>query len=297
MRRRFAVVLLCLAGCEASRPATDIHELKVSTFPIPGVAGISGIAKDAAGVLYAVPERDRRLARIPVVTGPIELLPIAGAPKGVDLESVAWIDGSTLAFGTESNERDRLTDVIYYGLVSSTGVTLREKFIFDYGAFSVRAQRNQGVEALCSAGKRLIAISELVLERGGKRVAPLISYQLPSGEMTRFLVTLTTSTGKISGATCRPVPHGEAIEVLAIERHYGVGVINRFVVPLGKKDELLPTEQVFDFGSKMNPPPNFEGLTWLSNDEVLLISDNQSGRLTGETQIFRLQLPLYGDGR
>jgi hypothetical protein len=297
MRLCIALLSLFAFACEDAKSVTTAPALTVTPFPIPEVAGISGITRDEGGTLYAVPERDRRLARIPVVTGPIELLPIIGAPRGIDLESIAWVGGATLAFGTESNEKERLTDIIYYGLVTSTGIVLKEKFLFDYGAFQARAGRNQGVEALCSAGRRLIAVAEVVFDKGGRRTAPLISFALPSGEQSRFLLELTTSTGKISGMACRAVPHGEALEMLAIERHYAVGVINRYVLPLENKEAVLPAEQVFDFGSKMSPPPNFEAITWLSNDEILIMSDNQSGKVTGETQIVRLTLPLHGDGR
>lgn len=294
--KRLAIALVALSACKDAPSSLIDGGVNLETFPIGGALGLSGLARTPDGVFWAVPERDRFMLRIPPHGLP-EKIPITGAAKGLDLESLAWVGGATLAVGTESTEADRLTDVIYFGLISSTGIELKPRFVFDYGAFSTRAPRNVGVEALCAAEGRLIAGNEIALELRGRRVAPLMVFDLASGESKRYAVALTSKTGKLAGMCCRPTPEHDAIEALAIERHFGVSVIIRFIIPLIDKDQALPSEVVFDFGTRLNPPPNFEGIEWISDDEVILVSDNQYGGMTGETQVVHLPLPLHNHGK
>lgn len=302
MSLRSTTALLCFFGpalafsaCrhpEATEAAQTDGGVVLETFPIHGSLGISGLARSDDGTLWALPERDRRMIRIPP-SGPITRITISGAPEGVDLESLAWIGGATLAFGTESQKSDRLLDPIYFGVVTESGIELKPKLLFDYGAFSTRATRNAGIEALCAAGSKLVAVSEMVLEVGGRRVAPMMIYDLKTGEAQRNSLQLMSDVGKISGLTCRTRTGSDALEALAIERHFGVSIVLRFVIPAGEKDQILPSEVIFDFGARLTPPPNFEGIEWISEDEALLVSDNQFRAQTGETQLVKLKVPRH----
>ena len=124
---------------------------------------------------------------------------------------------------------------------TDTGVALLPRLFFDYGAFSLRAPRNVGVEGLCAAAGKLLAANELVFELRGHRVAPMMLFDLNGGGPPKhFELTLTSKTGKIAGLCCRSA--GEALEVLAIERHFGVSSIIHFsgsVAPFGQTLPLI----------------------------------------------------------
>lgn len=290
----FVSALACGACRDADTPDKTANDggVVLETFPVHGSLGISGLARSDDGTLWALPERDRRMIVIPP-SGPITRVAIHGAPEGVDLESLAWIGGATLAFGTESQKADRLTDPIYFGVVGEAGIELKPKLLFDYGAFSTRATRNAGIEALCAAGSKLVAVSEMVLEVGGRRVAPMMVYDLKTGAAQRNTLLLLSEVGKIAGLSCRTMAGSDALEALAIERHFGISMVLRFIIPVGEKDQTLPSEMIFDFGARLTPPPNFEGIEWISEDEALLVSDNQFRTQTGETQLVKVKVPLH----
>ena len=92
-----AVALIVLAGCGKS-PGVDpkathglFDEIVIDTPP-----GLSGLALDDHDILWAVPERDRKLVEItlsPTNGVTIALHPIDGVPDGVDTEGLAWLGG------------------------------------------------------------------------------------------------------------------------------------------------------------------------------------------------------------
>ncbi len=260
------------------------------------VDGLSGLTIDDEGMLWAVPERSPFL--VALRDGRVEaVIPLEGFPEEADAESIAHLGGRRFAIGTESMDDDRPSDHVYLVEVSGAlpGATARvtSRIELPYAVLSVSPAENKGIEGLCAVGETVIAAVEPKLTRDdGICTTALARGDLTSGQWSGYDVELSTATGKISALACRA--QGTNIEVFAIERHYEVMRILRFVVPEAPGAAPIVPELVVDLGGALEGDPNLEGLAIDAGDFVM-INDNHYGERTGPSEEFRLRLPARAD--
>jgi hypothetical protein len=115
----------------------------------------------------------------------------------------------------------------------------------------------------------------MVGEEDGRRFAPVGRYDMAAERWTAFRLWLTSSTGKISALSCRT--RGARIQVLAIERHFGISRLLEFDVPRDGSGGDLEPELVMDLAAEVEGDPNLEGVTWTLDGRVVLVLDSQWG--------------------
>lgn len=318
MARYLLIIVVALSACRTkaevptplSAMSTAHGDVSLAQLTVEGdLRGISGMAPAGDGTFWIVPERDRRLFRIAVTADAAEVvqtLPIRGAPDGQDLESVAlWASSAPpgrLLFGTETTA-ERTTDSVIVGNVGADAVVLGEKmkpWALEYGPWQVTPGRNRGLEALCVAGPWLLAVSETVKTLGDARLAPVALRRLSTSTTAnndawhRFALRLTSVDGKISAVTCRTTADGRVLAI-AIERHYGIMRLIRFALSpdaAQPNPNLAPVTATSSidlakaYGGR--DVPNFEGIVWLDDDRLLLVSDNDYGGVAGPTLVLRV---------
>lgn len=301
-----AAVLLAILCC--SRPAATRSAVVAGVELPPGfvlsqseersLVGASGLTVDRAGKLWAVPEDSRSLLALSVAARTLRVegrpLRIEGIDAGLDIESIAAIDPGHFVLGSEARgvrEADRL----FWVEVEGRRARVTRAIELEYRWWGIRAEDNQGIEGLCHADGRLVAALEPVIKKGGKRYAPIGSFDMDSGRWRAMRLRLTTDAGKIAALSCRARPEGE-IAVTAVERHYGIARVLWFSLPDpgspaagSASGELLP-EVLLDLGPLLRPLPNFEGIARLG-DELFIISDNFQRSTTGPTYMVRFSAP------
>lgn len=262
--------------------------------------GASGLAMAPSGHLFTVLERDHQVFELKIEEPDVQVLSaraVIGAPSGVDLEALAVIDDTHLAFGTETTRTDRTGDLILFAELTQDAVQVTgEVLALDYAPWGITPERNRGIEGLCHAAGVLVAAVETVGVQDGQRFAPIAAYDLLQRTWTYHRVALTTETGKIAGLSCRTSPTG--IEVLAIERHYEVSRIVQFTLPrVGIGQNIVPSP-MFDMGPLFEGAkiPNFEGLAVLPDGRWVSISDNDYGGVSGPTELLILPAPTQAAG-
>lgn len=279
-----AVVLALAGACKTRLPeppaqtARAIMESHTHT-------GLSGLAVDGEGELWAVPERQAVLVRLKVEGTRLavaEALPIEGFPEGRDLESLAIAEG-TFYVGTESLEPERDEDPI---VVIARGDHGSAKVVgaiaFPYGKWNTKGSRNHGVEGVCIAGDKLVAAAELGLGTS-KRRAPVGVFDLETGAFERaWEVPLTSETGKLSALDCNKTR--EVIDLRAIERHYGVARL--IEARLDPAAATVSTRVPVDLSTKLDPLPNIEGIALDRDGWMHIITDNQGRTAKGPTLLF-----------
>ena len=228
--------------------------------------GLSGLTADPSGALWAIAEDERAMLRIDPVSGRWTVFEIRGLPAHVEAESLAWISPGRFVIGTEA-ERAGGSDEAYYVHRVADVMHVERTFLFDYTPWNLSAGDDAGVEGICSAGDHLVAVSEVVGRHGGRRFAPL-AMRTRDGSWSRHRLWLSSATGKISGIDCSLVDG--SVEVLAIERHFGVTRVLRFDV-LG---EDLEPEIVADWDAALaGDSPNLEGIARVPGG-TYFIADN-----------------------
>lgn len=276
------VVAACSAAPAGPRPA------RVDRAPIDvAIDGLSGLAIDGDGVPIAVAEGGEALVAI----GPrgARAIPLVGVPDGVETESIAWLGGDRFALGTESMDVGRTADAILIVERGPERARVVDRVALPYSVLGVRGEENHGIEGLCFApgerGGTLIAAMENVASRDGARWAPL-GVREGDGAFRRVLLRLGSETGKISALDCRR--RGDAIDVIAIERHFGVMRIVQFDLRAGV-DRVTP-RVVYDLAGRLEGDPNLEGIA-RAGDELLLVVDNHYGTRQGPNELVRVPLP------
>jgi len=265
------------------------------------IRGASGLARDPDGQLAGVLERAPGLLwKEP--GGPLQVLPLSGLPSGIDLESITYWEGSgpvaggmnppagaiaalnagrprRWVLGTERHEA-RTDDLLIYvetedGAARVTGVER-----VDYGASHLEVESNQGLEALCAVGPDLLLFIERTVEDERGSLTPILWFRPGVGVRSVRWLRMTTKTGRISDADCRPTPDGGA-EVLAIERHYGVSRLISFVVPASEEGPIHAELQLNLARHFPLPLPNFEGLSRAADGSLWILSDNDPPSTSG----------------
>lgn len=292
--------ILLLGGCRgfAYQHSDVVHtqaaRAGVRRFVVPtqGYHGLSDLTRDNQGRFFAIPEKDRALLELsmdpahPGLTNPA--IPIEGIEPALDTESLAWISPNKFALGTESQEPDRTEDEILLVTVHGNRAHVTERIAFPYALWSMRAPANWGLEGMCFAGGHLLASSEAVgLLPQKQRFAPIARLDSNDGinRFVPFALHLTSKTGKISGIACRYRPGDDNIQVVALERHYSVSRILRFTIPQAGQApfEIVP-EVVLDLAATLDGLPNYEGISWTSQGDLVILSDNFMAFATGPTE-------------
>lgn len=273
------------------------------------LTGLSDLTASDDGKLWAVAERTRALVRMEADGTDVRLVPLAGVPVRLDVEGMAWLGGGRFALGTESDDPRRTSDLLLFARLVDGGARARveRSIVLDYGRWPLRPKGNQGLEGVCAAGPALVVAVESVSGTGSHRFAPVAVYHMASGGWTPYLVRLTSRTGKLSALSCLiRRGRGGAIDVLAVERHFGVARLVRFELPAAG---ATPTAPVTTPAGRDRPPPahitpvlvadlaellqnqeNFEGLVWDGERDIALVVDNDWAGVTGPNLLVRARL-------
>ncbi len=332
-----AILLACVAACQGSgtpdgtsgkksaapavpaEVAADVAAnvdvaVDVAVIGLDGVTGLSGLAADARGALWMVPERKDMLIERPAEAGATpRAWPLTGAPdEELDLESLAWLgttqDGrERFAMGTEAIcERNTHAVLVAERQGDGFGVVETIRLSLDLWPETV-CEDGHGIEGLCAAlgpqGEAYVvaAIEHPEQDEQKRRYAPVavLGYAGPAGPAektwTPYRVALTSETGKLSALDCVLAPGG--IEVWGIERHFETSRLVRFVLPTqgagqaqGENGLIAPTV-VMDLSPYTNGGKrNFEGLR-VADGRVHILVDNQWRTITGPNEILSLSLP------
>jgi hypothetical protein len=244
--------------------------------------GLSDVALDGDGHVWIIPERDRHL----LIDG--KSLPLSGVPAGLDTESIAVIGPHSALLGTESQVDGRTSDLILHIEVEGGAARVTSSETLSYMPWDLRVADNHGIEALCAAGDYVVAGIEEVLRADGARQAPL-AVRRGGGPWSAWRVRLTTKTGKLSGLGCRVRAEG-GLDLVGIERHFGVGRVLAFTLPASGSPVKLVPRVVVDFADTMSGDlPNFEGIAFAREPgTLLLVNDNDSGGRRGDSYLWRL---------
>lgn len=259
MRRSF---LLLLIACSSKREPEARDPFTRYTLDSP--PGVSDLAIDDRGTLYAIPERDHVVLEIAKPGAPIVSHPLDGVPDGVDTEAIAWLSPGHFAIGTEGQDVASAS-VLYAELRADGHVAVTSTLAIT----GVPLSPNHGAEAMCGRGDDLwVAIEHAVS-------APLVHVHAGKIADTRA-IALTTDTGKIAALACTT-----ADDIYAIERHYGVHRI------LHIRDLAHPTVAL-DLDPILHNSRNIEGIARLPDGRFVLVNDNQSRTVEGPTELLVL---------
>lgn len=257
--------------------AAPSPEWKVQRFVLDtgGIRGVSGMAIDPAGAMWAVAERDRALFRLRFDGGVPRLdgapLRLEGVPGGVDTESLAWLGPGSIALGTE-DQYERKREVVLTATVGKAGARVTGELEIPLKPWKIKGKPNAGVEGLCAAERHLLAIFETTREKKGRRLAGLAA-RTGEGKWVELKLVLTTDTGKISSLACRAIGPS-SVEAIAIERHYAVSRVLRFIAILDGHKHTIEPEVLVDLAPLLDPMPNLEGIEWLDEKTLVLIGDD-----------------------
>lgn len=282
----FGVLAACyLVSCKARVPnvpePTGRAILKDTTY-----AGFSGLTFDDRGRLWAVPERRAVLVRLAVAGAALtvaEVVPIEGHPDGYDLESVEYFGGQFF-IGTEHLRPDRTSDPVLVVEVEGSRARVVRTLSFSYEPWKIRASRNNGLEGVCVTEKYLVASAEIGLGTSERRAPVAVIDRLTGRPKQAYKVKLTSETGKFSALECRL--RGESIELLAVERHFGIARLVSVTLPLDGSTTLVTGHVVADMSRRLSPLPNIEGIARGRDGKLYAITDNQARAASGPTMLF-----------
>jgi hypothetical protein len=273
--------------------------------PLPGVTGLSDLARDDAGRFWAVEERapagssatTRQIVRLDLsdLTRPrvadrlrFEL------PSVLDAESLAPLGPDRFALGTEvqpehASEGSQTSDAVFVVVVASTGpgaarVDASAGWSLDYAQWNRQREVNHGIEGMCATRDWVLMASE---QRVGAPPAAVFS---PLALRDRR--TSSTANGKlwlthddrISALTCCEAPDG-TLDVMAVQRGLHAGqsthrllafrVATRASGPLEATPDLdVDLEPLYAAAGGVGIMPNLEGLAPLDASSIVMITDD-----------------------
>ena len=271
-----ALVIFAGVGCTKKEARAPGRVLRLDT----EVAGLSGLSRDEHGALWAPGEDADAVLRIEPDSGAVTRYPVVGAPEGADLEALTWIEGTRFVVGTETQEKGRTRDVILDGRLDGDRFVVSPIGHLEYTLWQLTAPNNHGIEGLCHVDGVMVFATELVEDKDSRRWAPVGSYDPKTQAWTAHRVALTTETGKLAAIDCRD--DDGVVEVIAVERHYGVSRLLRFRIPHGPVGQWIEPAVAADLSMLISPLPNFEGLAWLKDGSVVLLTDNEYRRVSSE---------------
>lgn len=293
--RVLALVGFVLVGCREQPDAAPVEPLPRMPLADPVLRGVSGVAlipNSGEPLQYlVVPERGRHI--VPIVlsgsagehvqlrSGPA--MAMNGVPEGLDTESLAFFrpesDPTQIVLGTEAHT-PRKSDALLLGEMAPGAFEVRRVVELDYGAWSMEAEDNHGLEGICAVEGRIVTVCETLHPDQSRRWAPVAVYDVDEDEWAYHRVALRTSDGTISGLSCAKGERGRIV-VSAIERHYDTMRLVRFV--LGESPDVEAEELVNLAPSIGGDTPNLEGLA-PAGDGFLLLTDNDNGGVSGTTE-------------
>jgi hypothetical protein len=299
MRR--TVITLALVAASCSKPVDQRKaETLYTEVPIDTKPGLSGLAVDEAGALWAVAERGglpnpmtHTLAQGPEteayrITLDANLaptvwpFPVRGVPADSDLEAMAWLGPNQFAFGTEGSIEGIAT--VLTAEKKADEIDITGTIVLDEATLGTSLEANEGAEGLCGSGDTIIVAIEGAGTTDGKRWAPVA--RIEAGKVARVhKLWLLTTTGKISSLDCTIARDG-TVNGWAIERHFEVTRIVRFTLPpVGHgSDDVHPVEML-DLGPVLHSKLNLEGIAELPDGRVIAVVDNQWKTITGPSEL------------
>lgn len=299
--RRFAATLaaLCAVACQADLDkkaegkVLDVNDaavtqgLRRTTLANSKSEGLSGLAVDETGAYVAIPERQRHIVRFREageVFAVESVIPLNGVRDGLDTESIAFLSPGHFAVGTETHH-SRREDAILLVEATATEAHVTDEVELDYNAWGQRAGINHGIEALCAAAGSIIVGTEVVVAEKGRRYAPIARYDFGTHAWSYGKLWLTSNAGKLSSFECK-ARDDNGIQVLAIERHFGVGRLVRFDVPADGELQDITAVVALDLLPLVQPLPNFEGIAWDKNGDIVLLTDNSNVIVDKPTEVY-----------
>lgn len=288
--------LATLGGC-GKQPTIDKQRAAAlfDEVPVDTADGLSGLAADHGGALWAIAERDARAYRITLdaaLVPTVETFEVRNVPDGTDLEGIAVLDHgempSKFAFGTEGQLDGKAT--VLLAQREGNVITVSDQAIeLPSSAVGIELKQNQGAEGICGDGDTIFVAIEGAGVDDGKRWAPVL--RVVGGRVAQlYRVWLTSKQGKLSGLDCRVAPDGSAT-VLAIERHFEVTKVLRFnLFPStaggsGTPRSDLTPEVVLDLSPVLRSGLNLEGIAWTDDGRVSAVVDNQWTTITGKSEL------------
>ena len=278
------VVLAAACGRDRDTPGLDVVRASglFDVVEVDTANGLSGLAVDESGALWAIAERAERAYRITLdgaLRPTVEAVPVRGVPPGTDLEGIAVLGGDRFALGTEGRV-DGIATVLAAerrdGAMVVTGA-----IPIPASALGVTLRANHGAEGVCGAGDTIVAAIETVATEGNRRWAPIV--RIEHGAVARvYRLWLTTATGKIAGLDCRLEPDG-AFAVWAVERHFEVTRLLRFRIAAGDR-EITP-DVLIDLGPILRGALNLEGIAAMPDGRIAAVVDNQWKTITGPNEL------------
>jgi hypothetical protein len=278
---------------------------------------VSDIARDADGRFWLLPERepggsaaaDREIVPVDVPTGGGQpRLDEAGAvrfrlPDGpLDTESLAPVPGAFLV-GTERGTSGLGYEAIYrVDRVDRTAAPVHPWAKIDLGAWSLRSKENKGIEAMCRAGGRVVAVLEQWAEHGAETASPMTMFDERKPEQgpifTGRLLHLRRDT-RISAMTCASSDGGITLSVLEVEGGRGRPSIHLLrtlsMSSAGAtRDESTIDLDAIERRTGQDEVPNFEGVAYW-NGGFVIVSDNENdGQRRGPTWLVELTPDAQG---
>jgi hypothetical protein len=284
------VLVLGLVGAARLAPGPLVRSIAI---PELRGYGLSGVARDARGVFWAVSEERRELHALDGRWDGTSRrrLPITSVPADLELESAAFLGDGRFAIGTET-EAERDSDAVLVVGVDGDRAGVTATWTVPWRALhGIRVPANRGVEGLCAANGWVVAALEATDDSGPARITPMARARhrgVELGPWEPLRLRLTSATGKISALECADGGNGRLV-AHAVERHYGVTRILRFEVPAEGTPggEAIVPEVVFDVAAAAPGLPNVEGIA-LDGARVLLLSDHDPDDAEGSTELLHL---------
>lgn len=267
-----AALLLACVGCSKKKEQAARGPGRVVVLDTD-VMGLSGLTRDEHGALWAPGEVGDAVLRIDSESFAVTRYPVTGLPEGNDLEAMAWVDGTRFVLGTETLEKGRLQDIILDGRLDGETFKVAPVGHIDYARWQLTAPDNRGIEGICSVEGVLVLATELIEDARGGRWAPVGMFDPKTQTWTAHRIQTTSSTGKLGAMDCRMVD--ETVEAMVVERHYGVSYLLRFKLPAGPEGQWIQPTVAADLSKLVEPLPNFEGLAWMDDGSVVLLTDNR----------------------
>jgi len=279
-RLRAVVIAAIACGCskkvDRDKAKVLFDEVILDTKP-----GLSGLAADEAGGIWAVSERGSEVYRItldPALVPTVQRFTVTGSPPDTDLEGIEALGNDRFVFGTEG-KLDGLATVLTAVRRDST-IAITGALVLEADELGVELASNHGAEGVCGEGDTIIAAIEAVGTLGDRRFAPIA--RITGGKIVRVhRLWLTTATGKVSAVDCKLAADG-TITGWAIERDFVVTKVLGFTLPPpGQGEDGITPVDKLDLSKVLNGRLNLEGIAETSDGRVVAVVDNQWKKLTG----------------
>jgi hypothetical protein len=248
--------------------------------------GLSGLAADAGGVLWAVAERAHEIARITLrgvrVEPDLARLPIAGVPADTDLEGLEVLPDGSLAIATEGQRRGVAS--VLWAARDGAGFRITSALELPADRLGVTLTSNHGAESVCGDARALAVGIEVVGEVDGRRYAPVV--RIVDGAVVAVQrLWLTSDTGKLGALECTIAADG-AVTGWGIERHYGVTRVIRVALPPpGTDGDQAAATMVDDLEVWFHGRLNLEGIAELPDGRIAIVNDSATAKTIAGTEL------------